>query len=488
MQEILEQVKTLKETDELFLMWEQELDLRHTMRKRSVSSLSLSGDEDLDFLFRSFFWTQKYDFFELLFKHLHLSPVLNWLSKAPGWLAREFLAFLPWYIDSIETTPRQLQFLIALYRDEFYDDFLHLVNILNLESCDYLLPKTANPALRTLLKSRKNNLQAMIVSKRYGELGQNKTMESHGMFGDKMILLRQAVILLDKISPSHFHDPYNARRFELLLGTAEIIFRAGLIEDCLAFLLDSFEDYREKNRLVDLIEDIKIYKHFQRILRSVIPLYCLLYYPWEAAAKTRYIYQCDFERLIPDNASLCYLDMFAVTLSYSGKSATQTVNELSLISQSINRFRPSEPLLLTTEEANRGLSQKRLAELSSLYHQKLVSIPHEAYIIMETIRVLNLLKLAPLDAETAGELLASYLQFWKWIPSSLFINEGILKQLGPLVDDASRQEARRILDMIQVYSGDKLQEELSKRPELFRKKNEEIRRNIVQAKYMGVKS
>jgi hypothetical protein len=27
MQEILEQVQTLKETDELFLMWEQELDL-----------------------------------------------------------------------------------------------------------------------------------------------------------------------------------------------------------------------------------------------------------------------------------------------------------------------------------------------------------------------------------------------------------------------------------------------------------------------------
>jgi hypothetical protein len=352
----------------------------------------------------------------MIFLKLFLSTIichrfLNWLSKAPGWLAREFLAFLPWYIDSIETTPRQLQFLIALYRDEFYDDFLHLVNILNLESCDYLLPKTANPALRTLLKSRKNNLQAMIVSKRYGELGQNKTMESHGMFGDKMILLRQAVILLDKISPSHFHDPYNARRFELLLGTAEIIFRAGLIEDCLAFLLDSFEDYREKNRLVDLIEDIKIYKHFQRILRSVIPLYCLLYYPWEAAAKTRYIYQCDFERLIPTMLLFaiwtCLPSLYPIPANPPLK-----VNELSLISQSINRFRPSEPLLLTTEEANRGLSQKRLAELSSLYHQKLVSIPHEAYIIMETIRVLNLLKLAPLDAETAGELLASYLQFW----------------------------------------------------------------------------
>ncbi|WP_054695376.1 hypothetical protein [Syntrophomonas palmitatica] len=94
MQEILEQVKALEKQDDLFLMWKQELDLRHSMREWPAASLSLNGDDDINFLFRSYFWTQKNDFFTLLFNHLHLSPVLNWLSQAPAWVNREFLAFL----------------------------------------------------------------------------------------------------------------------------------------------------------------------------------------------------------------------------------------------------------------------------------------------------------------------------------------------------------------------------------------------------------
>ncbi|WP_054695374.1 hypothetical protein [Syntrophomonas palmitatica] len=379
-----------------------------------------------------------------------------------------------------------MQYLIALYREEFYEDFSHIVNILKIDSCEYLLPKTANPALRKLLKSRQQNLQSLQASKRYGDFGQSRSLADSGIFGDKALLLRQAIVLLEKSSAINFHDAYNARRFELLLGTAEITFRAGLIEDCLAFLLDSYEDYREKTRLADIMEDIKIYKHFQRILRAAIPLYALLYYPWEAAARARDIYLRDFDRLSPDVASLGYLDLYASTALCQNHPTDKAAYELSAKSQRINKYRPAEPLLLTAAEASQGLNQDRLKELSDLYHQKISSLPHEAFVIMETIRSLNLLRLTPLNSETAKELLAGYLQLWKWIPSPLFINEGIVKQLGPMADDACRQEAHRIIEMMQVYSEDKLQDELAKRPELFRKKGEEIRRSLVKAKYMGV--
>ena len=93
-------------------------------------------------------------------------------------------------------------------------------------------------------------------------------------------------------------------------------------EDCLAMLLDLYQDYQRKSRLVDLLEDEKIHRSFSRLLRQVIPWQSLLRQtlnPYDMADKL----YLGFSVNNPRSGSLKYLSLY--------ESITAGLNQLQSI-------------------------------------------------------------------------------------------------------------------------------------------------------------
>jgi len=490
MQLVLDQFNEAAQNEDLFLFWQEELELRNLLRISEPSRVSFQSgeEEEINFLFRSWYFSgQQNHFYIILFEHLHEMPVLNWLNRAPEWVKTSFLAFLPWHIDNTKAQPSDLIGLIRIYHDDYQSYFLPIVNVFRLEACNYLLPRTANPGFRKMIQTRQKFLLTSSGEYTYGILNDNsKGLPYPTIFGDKLVLLRQAADLLQKSNPGNFREPYGAERFKLVLQCGELMFRSGLLEDCLAFLLDSYEDYREKNRLVNVMEDIAIHKQFKKILRSAVPLYAMIKRPLQALELAGEIYRRDFNQISPDEASLYYLDLFASIYSGLYREQPGIVYELAVKSGTIKLYSPEEPELITSEEAQQGLSLEHLELLQQAYRQKMVSRPHEALAIMEMVRLLARLNLVQLDHAQANHLLHSYLGLWKWVPASCFLNDGIIEQLVPLAERHHRQEIEKIQPWLQDHNGDKIKAELAVKPELFRKKGEEIRRAILMGHFTGV--
>lgn len=490
MESILDQFNQARQQEDLFLFWQDEFELRRLCRVSTSPELPLhiTDDEEINFLFRSLYFSgHKNQFFSLLFDNLQQMPVLNWFNWVPDWLRDSFLAFLPWHIDNTKAQPAELMGLIRIYHDDHRQSFLPIVNLFNLETCNYLLPRTANPGFRKMIQIRQKSLLTARSEYSYGILNDNsRGLPYPTIFGDKLVVLRQAVDLLQRSNPGYFREPYGSERFQFLLQCAELMFRSGLIEDCLAFLLDSYEDYREKNRLIDVMEDMAIHKQFKKILRSLIPMYAIMKQPVQALHLAGEIYRRDFSQISPDEYSLYYLDLFASIYSGLYRQQPEIVYELVLKSGAINLYCSGEPEMLTSLEAQQGLSTERLGQLQQAYRQKMVGRPHEALVTMEMVRLLAQLGLNQLNHTQANHLLHSYLALWKWVPSHCFLNESIIEQLFPLADRHHRQEIERIQPWLNDHNGDKIKAELAAKPDLFRKKGEEIRRIILLSHFTGV--
>jgi|GEM_PF-627832 len=490
MQLLLDQFNQAARYEDLFLFWEKEVDLRHLLRisESADGPLQLSEAEDIDFIFRALFFSgQKNQFYVVLFDNLQKMAVLTWFNRAPEWIKSGFWAFLPWHIDNIKPQPPDLMGLIRIYHEEYQSSFLPIVNVFSLEACNYLLPRTANAGFRRMIQTRQKFLLTSQGEYTYGILNDNsKGLPYPTIFGDKLVLLRQAADLLQQSHPANFREPYGAERFKLLLQCGELMFRCGLLEDCLAFLLDSYEDYQEKNRLVDMIEDMAIHKQFKKILRALIPVYAMIRLPLQAMDAAAGIYRREFTQISPDDGSLYYLDLFASVNSGLYRQQPAIAYELALKAGTIKHYCPGEPELITAEEASSGLSPERLEQLQQAYRQKMVSKPHEALVIMEMVRLLVQLKLAELDHAQVNHLLNSYISLWKWVPAHCFLNKEIIEQLSPLAERHHRQEIERIQPWLNDLDGEKIRAELAAKPDLFRKKGEDIRRAILMGHFAGV--
>ncbi|NLW91639.1 MAG: hypothetical protein GXY34_08580 [Syntrophomonadaceae bacterium] len=490
MQLLLDQFYETAQNEDLFLYWEKEVNLRHLLREAEPTAgpLQLRDTEEVDFIFRSLYFSgQKNHFYAIVFDNIHQLPILNWFNQAPEWLKSGFFSFLPWHLDQIKTQPSNLLGLIRIYREEYQSAFQPIINIFSLEACNYLLPRTANAGLRKMIQARLDFLQTLRGEHTYGIIKDNsKGLPYPTIFGDKLALLRQAVELLQKSGPAYFREPYSAERFKVLLQCGELMFRSGLLEDALAFLLDSYEDYREKNRLVDMVEDMAIHKQFKKILRTIIPVYALIYHPHQAMELASEIFRRDFSQINPDEGSLYYLDLFTSVYSGLYRQQPDIVYDLAIKSGTIKRYCPGEPELISMEEVQQGLTHERLEQLQQAYRQKIVSLPHEAITIMEMVRLLAQLGLVELTHSEANHLLNSYMGLWKWIPTQCFLNQQIIDQLIPLAERHHRQEIERIQPWLDDNKGDKLKAELATKPDLFMKKSEDIRRAILLGHFTGV--
>jgi len=485
MQDILEQYRDISENGELFNFWEQELLLRQALRQTPLTiPIVVDSKDGVNLLYRSLYFSQrKFDFFKILFANLRFLPVMQWLVNAPTRVMDDFWQFLPWYILNHRVKPGELEFIARIYKDEYAPAVMPVINILDEDSTLYLLSKSANPDLRQLLKDRQKMLRELRLESYYGLGEGGKKSDYPTLYGDKVNLIRETITILQDSNADRFPDPYTTRRFLLQTDTAELVFKCGLLEDSLAFILDIYNDYQQKNRLVEIINDQKIYKALQQLLRTVIPVYSLIYEPLQAYDCAYNIYKCYFPLISPEAAPLEYLKLWE---TLAGSYKKDSLLEVLYISKRIDQLRPAELPLLFDEELKSGVNQEHLEKLFKVLEEKLVALPHESFITMELIRLLQFKGVLKLEGNMASQLLGNYILLWKWLPSRIFMHDELINQLAPLVDDNSRYQAQRIIELSHTMNSAQLKSELSSRPQLFRKKGENIRRDLLAGQFMGV--
>jgi hypothetical protein len=485
MQDILEQYQHIKDSDDIFAFWEQELNLRSELRQKALTAKTVvDSAAHMEFLYRSLYFSgRKYDFFKILFSSLRFMSVLQWLVDAPAKVIKEFLRFLPWYIINNRVKPAELEFIARVFQDEYGPAFKEIINVLDDDHCAYLASRSANPDLRRLLKDRQSTLQQRRMESYYTLEGSTRNYSIPTIYGDKVQLIRASLEKLQDCSADRFSDPYQAERFLLQIEAAGMAFKCGLVEDSLAFLLDIYNDYQQKNRLVDMISDHKIYKNLQQLLRIVIPSYCLVFEPLSAYSCSGQLYQKYFPLISPEIAPLRYLRLWEVITAAFANPA-DNFPELLYTAKTVSEYRPMEPPLLLEKDMD-GMSLERLEQLLDNGEEKLEALPHETFIIMELVRLLHHKDRVLLNGPTASRLLHVYMLLWQWLPCNLFMHTELLEQIAPLVDNHDRYEAQRIVDSIQNMSSARIKSDLALRPQLFRKKSENIRRSILAGKLMG---
>lgn len=486
--EIITEYRAIAETPDLFSFWEGEFALRRRAGQAGLSrDLQIKEPGELDFLLRSLYFSgHPQEFWFILINNLHLLPVLQWLQNSPGWLREAFLNFLPWYISNNQRQIDKLQFLVNIYHSSYHQAYQAIVNVLSLELCTHLLSRTANPQLRILLRNREELLLAKKKVFSYGiKLESGIKPVYHTMYGDKAELIGKTLNLMQLADSRNFNDPYGAERTLLLLQAAEMLFHCGLPEDSLVNLRDIYEDYQENNRLVEVLEDEKIYQQFFRILRRVIPCYALLFKPNSAWTCALDIYSQFFPRLKADPPSLQYLNIYESIVTGEQNPASHIAVEILYKSTMIQEFRPAETPLLCIEDISPCFHEERLLLLQQSFQQKIMALPHEAFVTMEMLRLLHMRDYLVLSTQLARSLFTAYMQLWKWIPGRLFINRSVVEQLISSLDDSSRSEAERLLSSLENYDEEKMKTDLHNRPELFRKRSENFRRELFTGKFLG---
>jgi len=101
----------------------------------------------------------------------------------------------------------------------------------------------------------------------------------------------------------------------LLLDAYAAVFECGLADDSLILVIELYNHFQQKNRLVDILEDERIFQTFHRLLRRLIPVYALLHDPLHAAELSADIYRRDFPLVYEDPASALYLQAYETILS-----------------------------------------------------------------------------------------------------------------------------------------------------------------------------
>lgn len=444
MQTILEKLKTLPQ-ENLFLYWQKELELKKDLRQHLCEywQVQIEDEVQFNFLKHSLAYTgHKQTFFSIVFLNMNSLQVQSALLAESQGLVQDFLHSLPGLIMQEKRAPRNLQFLINIYREDFMPYYTDILQVLKLEDCEYLLERTANKTLRKLLKDRQTELITLSQDEYYGL---NNLADKHfaypGLYGDKIGIIKQALANIQTCSHKNHVNPDETGRSEALLETAQLLFSAGLLGDSLALLRAIYEK-EQTRKYIEPQDRGLITRTLSRVLHKTLPMYALLAYPLEAFRKADNIYQVFFPGLIPDKKTLLYLELYQTLISLRSGNLQYNLIELADICRNLNQPDDEIDILHKLMLQPFEVSPE---ELTCLLNNMQVQLsPHEAYVTMEMLRFLEKSQLLGFSRENFILILNNYLQLFNWIPSPLFLNRDIMDQMTPGADEQTRQEAERI--------------------------------------------
>ncbi len=472
--------KNKEYNNDLFADWEQELILRHQLRAAATKDwkTAIGSEKELEILWRALYFSSHKDiFWSILFENLHLSLVLNWLTADDNRLD-QFLAYLPSYFADKKPENKRLQHLVNLFAEKFLDRFRAIAAIFDAEACSYLVSRSANPQFRMLMNQRLHFLQEKRSTFFYGLDEPIMSTSFLSLYGDKIKLLEYGLELLQVDLEENCGQN---NRFDLKVEAAETFFRAGMIADSLALLIEAV-----RHQAADLSETVTSSKNkqFTRLLRKVAASYCLIYKPETAGFSYSKIHHDHFPLLEPDQATLKYFIIFDMIKLSKQAENIYPLYQIAYEAELISALRNNEYLLLSKVDLDQGLSSERINQMKALVEQKLPSLPHEALITMQLMYLLMEKNLAD-SGQLADFLLSKTILLFDWVPSPLFLNHRFLSGLGPLIKKEPREEAERILAEVETCSS-RGGIEFAQKLELLKMKDNAWLRQITAGKFLGV--
>lgn len=488
MKNISPSLKEMKSGEDLFAWWEQELTIRKALRNMSFPAEILEEEEECDLLYRAWYFTgRRSDFFDLLLTSLDNWAAIRWLSNRPVNLVNEFLEHLAWKLCTETIKPEKLQFLINLYRNNHLESLNKVINVLNLEQCRYLAARCGNSNLREVLKQQETTLllQSPLYAARFDRLKKTH-LPFPGVHGDKMELMQDAAVKIALAIDGRFPDPVGRDRFNAWLEACESVYRSGLLDDAFLMLKDLYDFYQEKNRIASVFADAQIHKNFTRLARSLLPILALLRNsrsPFDASIR---MYDRYFNRLNRDPGSLSYLALLESIREglrgYNQEIFWEVLYKCDLIRQ----YRSWDRGLLQQKDIASPVGSSRVQELLDIAAERLASRPHEALTILELLRLMHVRGLLTNNQLPAVRMLDMYHDLWQWLPSSLFINRGLLEHLSPLLASDKRRLTERLMAIVKQYTKDKTSRDLTLRSQIFRQKHAQTEREVLLGHILGV--
>ena len=231
MQTIINEFSKSLVHEDLFHSWQDEIRLRGEIRTASIAGerVQVQNAEEFNFIKRSLYYGNKpVEFFMILFQNMHSLPILNCVLESTPAFKTDFLHFLMNCILYQKPRSKDLLFLINMYQEDLHSPFAEVIGAMDNELCGYLLPRTTSKALRKLIKARQAQLSEQARLSHYDLIKPlNPTNDYPTIYGDKIQIMAEAIKHLKTEHPESI---------EPLLDGAEMLFRAGLLTDCLALL------------------------------------------------------------------------------------------------------------------------------------------------------------------------------------------------------------------------------------------------------------
>lgn len=471
----LEQWKSLSR-DNLFDFWKKERLLKKEISQQlsDYRSVQIENEAEYNFLRHSLVYSgNKNTFYTIIFFNMNRLPVQSAWLNSPAELRQDFLGFLPEIIRREKPSPPNLQFLINIYREDLELFYKAIVKELNQPDCDYLLGKTASKPLRKLLQDRQAEINKLVENENYGLTWLKNETEYPGIYGDKLAIIHQAVLKIQGLLKNDWTD--QAHYFKACLNTADQLFTAGLLNDSLALLTAVYEhstlqsDYADNKVLYNLIN-------------KVVPVYALLDKPTKACSHALNIYQALFPGMAADNNSIYYLKLYQYLIANRQGNPQYTLTELLEISR---------PMVKQAGNPLAGL----LHNLAGVCIDDLIldlvnptgdSGNHQLFVTLEILRFLGENQILSFSPSISSALLKEYLNLFEWIPSSLFLNDSIRKQLANLADEDLLSRVDNILKVKNKYSPTDLKENYILIPEISADSQNNILKQLVLGSFLGV--
>jgi hypothetical protein len=490
MRTILQELNDSLAQEDLFLNWKNELQLRKHLRAApyAVEGLLIESDADFDFLKRSLYYSDHKELFlELLYYNRDSQTVLDCLGKAPAILATEFLAFIRDSILVRKPLARDLQFLINLYREDFNPDFAALIDAMDADLCAHLMARTSNNTLRELLQHRQAALSGGDKIEPYGLTESRSSRNDYPtLFGDKIELMAAAVKSLQNSQDLIATAPLNGKTIAALLQGAEMLFRSGLITDCLSLVAELLRQPGAEVFDLLLDPDSPFHKPANQLLRKALPFYCMLVDPVDPHRYALELYRSLFPGFSPDPASLIYLDINSIVVPSLHEHRQYAHFELAQKAAKLQDYRPDDLLAAALQKWDHLSSQASLPALQQVIAERITSLPHESFTVMGVLRLGQQEGLLALDQASASRLLQDYLLFFHWIPAPPFMNEELWQHLGPLANRASRRAGGRVINILQEFHASAGADHAAGPGKSNSWENHLLSKQLLLSKYMGV--
>ncbi|MFY9322809.1 MAG: hypothetical protein WAO72_01480 [Syntrophomonadaceae bacterium] len=470
---------------DLFQVWRQEAELRQQLREQPVTSIStVQSEEDVDFLLRAlYFGGRTYDFFMQLSAVLSNAAALRWWKSSPEWLKEEFFSYLATQLANHDADVKKFQFLIHLYEPGLHNGYKQLVSQLNLQQCRYLLSKTANQSLRSLLKTREEEIVSGQKRRYYGLLS-NKDFDGFELppEPEKWQLIKEALLQLEQTRPQYCSEPWGTDRLSVLLNTIDKVYQCGLIEDAFLLIGQVYRAYENQQRLQEVLQDERLGTKLTRLISKIVGTKVLLGSDPRLSYQTDQFYQLCFPALDKDPQLQAMLNLYEAILSSPNQVTHLPWEILSRYETLMEMYPESNWPELGLPEAVPDAGARLLEAIHTLIN----SSPHDAFIFMELARIMARHSLIFMDKQEREQLLSYYISMWKWVPSPRFLSVRILEDLTHQSGVHLRQEAERILSWSAPGKPASLLTDLQKRPDLYRGGLEPIRGQALFGFLLGV--